>query len=233
MQVFIGYDAREQPAYDVATHTLYRKSGLEAIPLDEVRLRRSGVLTRTSVFKDSGQQIDIISRAPMSTDFAISRFLTPILCQRGYALFTDCDVVFLDDVRMVLASVDPKFAVSVVKHAYIPSSSVKMQGMVQTSYSRKNWSSVMLFNCDHPANARLSLVDVNTRTGRDLHAFYWLHDNEIGQLHPRWNWLVGEQVKPDSPAIAHFTLGGPWIPNWVAKPHDAIWTEAYRETTRN
>jgi hypothetical protein len=67
----------------------------------------------------------------------------------------------------------------------------------------------MLFNCDHPANRRLSLDDVNHRPGRDLHAFYWLHDDEIGELPGEYNWLVGLQPEPECPKIVHYTLGTP------------------------
>jgi hypothetical protein len=101
-----------------------------------------------------------------------------------------------------------------------------MDGQQQVAYARKNWSSVALWNCDHPANRRLSLVDVNERPGRDLHAFYWLHDDEIGELPARWNWLVGVQDKPEDPAIAHFTLGTPdMVPN---SPHADIWFNALK-----
>jgi hypothetical protein len=102
-----------------------------------------------------------------------------------------------------------------------------MGGMIQTAYERKNWSSVMLFNCDHPANRRLTIEDVNGRPGRDLHAFYWLHDSEIGELPPTWNWLVNVTPKPVAPKLAHFTNGGPWIPNWEPAPHDEIWLGAH------
>lgn len=137
-----------------------------------------------------GQLYDLPSNAPCSTEFAISRFLVPILCQQGWALFVDCDVVFLGDVAELFALADPSKAVMVVKHAPLVEVGTKMDGQAQVGYTRKNWSSVMLFNCDHPANRRLSLADVNERPGRDLHALYWLHDEEIGALPAAWNWLV-------------------------------------------
>src|ERR1041384_2173684 len=101
-----------------------------------------------------------------------------------------------------------------VQHADTPGTVQKMDGQVQTAYARKNWSSVMLFNCDHPANRRLSLVDVQERRGFDLHQFYWLNDAEIGALPAEWNWLIGEQERPANPKIAHFTLGGPFTRGW-------------------
>lgn len=226
MKVYIGYDHREAAAVKVACATLTRQSGLLAELLDAERLQAAGLLTRPTDMR--GSDYDLLSGAPASTRFAISRFLVPLLCQGGWALFTDCDVVFLRDPREMLASADPLKAVHVVKHRHDPVETDKMCGLVQTAYPRKNWSSVMLFNCSHPANRRLSLWDVNNRPGRDLHAFYWLSDDEIGDLDPAWNWLVGVQPKPAAPKIAHFTLGGPWFPQWAGAEHDDIWLEAAR-----
>lgn len=225
MRVFLGWDSREQDAYRVAERSLLTTSGLVAEPLVADRLRASGLLTRPVDFR--GQPYDLPSNAPCSTEFAVSRFLVPILCQSGPALFTDCDVVFLDDVRKLLAHFDQSKPVMVVKHDHIPGVG-KMVGMQQTAYVRKNWSSVMLFNCDHPANKRLTIHDVNNRPGRDLHAFYWLHDCEIGELPAEWNWLVGVQEKPKFPKVAHFTLGGPWLPGWQSAEHDDLWLNAFR-----
>lgn len=225
MKVYIGYDSNEIAAYHVACKTLNRSSLRTHItPLDADRLAASGLLRRP--VDRRGGLYDIPSNAPASTDFAISRFLVPYLAQTGWALFTDCDMVFMADVAELFALADPSKAVMVVKHENLPGTGTKMDGAAQLPYPRKNWSSVILWNCDHPANRRLSLQDVNERPGRDLHAFYWLHDSEIGELPPEWNWLVGIQPKPGSPKIAHFTQGGPWIPNWKPVEHDEIWTAA-------
>lgn len=225
MKVYIGYDQREVAAYHVACKTLNRTSpGASITPLDADRLAAFGLLRRP--VDRRGGLYDLPSNAPASTDFAVSRFLVPHLAQTGWALFTDCDVVFLADVAQLFALADPKFAVMVVKHLALPDEGTKMDGVPQVPYRRKNWSSVMLWNCDHPANRRLSVQDVNERPGRDLHAFYWLHDSEIGALPAEWNWLVNVQPKPLHPKIAHFTLGGPWLPNWSPADHDDIWTSA-------
>lgn len=224
MKVYLGWDAREQEAYRVAEKTLLSTSGCTPEPLNEERLAAVGLLRR-SVDRRGGLFYDLPSNAHASTEFAVSRFLVPILCQQGWALFADCDVVFLEDVRALMALADPSKAVQVVKHHH-QQDGVKMDGQPQVSYSRKNWSSVMLINCDHPANRRLTLQDVNERPGRDLHAFYWLHDDEIGSLPAQWNWLVGVQEKPADPCIAHFTLGGPWIPDREPQQHDDLWMSA-------
>jgi hypothetical protein len=101
--------------------------------------------------------------------------------------------------------------------------------MPQTQYPAKNWSSVMLFDCDHDANRRLTLWDVNHRPGRDLHRFYWLHESEVGTLHPRWNQLVGVQPEIKSEGIVHWTLGSCWLDGWQGGPHDAMWLKARDE----
>lgn len=224
MKVFIGWDDREPIACHVASASLYNTSELENEWLRIDRLRDVGLLNR--LVDKRGQGYDLISNAPVSTDFAISRFLTPILCQSGWALFTDCDVLFMRDVHELLDIADRRYAVMCVKHQHIPTETTKMDNQAQTFYARKNWSSVMLFNCDHPTNRRLTLHDVNTRKGLDLHQLYWCDDDEIGALPPEWNWLVNVQDKPANPAIAHYTLGGPWFHDWQPRPHDDLWLDA-------
>lgn len=222
MRVYIGWDDREQEAYRAAVNSLYRVSpNMEICTLDAESLAAYGLLRRPQDRR--GGIYDLPSNAPCSTDFAISRFLVPHLAQSGWHLFTDCDVIFLDDVAKIFEQADPTKAVMVVKHPPLAGNGTKMDGQAQLAYHRKNWSSVMIWNCDHPANRRLSLQDVNERPGRDLHAFYWLADSEIGELAPEWNWLVGVQERPVNPKIAHFTLGGPWLPDWPGAEHDDLW----------
>jgi hypothetical protein len=227
MRVLIGYDPAEAEAAKVAAKTLRQVTvgAIEPEFLCAPKLSDQGLLHRITD-KRGGNAYDLISNAPKSTEFAISRFLTPILCQTGYALFVDCDVVFEVDPRAMLTEVKAEHAVSVVKHDHRPTEQWKMVNQQQTTYPRKNWSSVMLFNCEHAANRRLSVRDVNERPGRDLHAFYWLHDDEIGELHPRWNWLVRVQPRPALPGIQHFTLGGPFTPGWHGVEHDDLWLAA-------
>lgn len=225
MRVYIGYDKREHKASEVAIKTLKETSKLAPELLDCTALAERGLLTRF-VDRRGSNLYDLASNAYASTDFAISRFLVPILCQSGWALFTDCDVVFLRDVHKLLDLADDSFAVQVVKHVYKPTSEVKMDNKPQVAYARKNWSSVMLFNCSHPANRRLTLHEINNRSGLYLHQFRWLHDSEIGDLPGRWNWLVNETPRPSNAAIAHFTLGGPWLQDWVPHDHDDIWLGA-------
>lgn len=226
MRIYIGYDKREQVAFDVAVKTA-RRFACDVQPLYEDRLRLSGILTRPTDRR--GQMWDFNSDAPQSTEFAIGRFTVPILAHSGWAMFADCDTLFLHSPIVLLPDLDPSKAVYCVKHKPFTVDSVgaplKMDQQVQTVYHRKLWSSVMIFNCDHPANRRLNLTMLNSWPGRDLHAFGWLNDDEIGELPPEANWLVGLQPKPETPIIAHFTLGTPNIPGRENTEHAALWFE--------
>lgn len=223
MKVYIGYDSREQAAFDVAVKTA-RSFGCEVVPVYEDRLRSNGMLTRP--LDRRGNMWDLNSSAPQSTEFAISRFFVPLLAHSGWCLAVDCDVVFLNDPHELLDFIDESKAVMVVKHEPFTVAGMKMDGQLQTVYDRKNWSSVVLWNVNHPANRRLSLLTLNQWPGRDLHGFRWLADSEIGSLPAEANWLVSVQKKPAVPIIAHFTLGGPWIDGWTPREYDEIWTEA-------
>jgi hypothetical protein len=227
VKIYIGFDSRAPVVHWVAARSLVNCSPkdyrAEPIVLTEMESRR--LLWRPHQLQ-GGQLVDLLSGAPMATEFAISRFLVPFLCRDGWALFTDHDVVFLGDVAELFALADPQFAIMVVKHEMPDTGPLKMGGQVQTRYARKNWSSVMLWNCSHPAHLRLSLGMVNQYPGDLLHQFCWLRDSEIGTLPPQWNWLVNVQQEPDNVKLAHFTLGGPWIAGWQPAPHDQIWSQA-------
>lgn len=226
MRIYIGHDSREQAAYDVAEKTA-ESFGCDVYPVYESRLRAAGILTRP--VDRRGQMWDFNSSAPQSTEFAVSRFGVLLLAHSGWALGVDCDVVFMRDPRLLRRYRDDSKAVMVVKHPPLPDTSTKMDGQAQTVYERKNWSSVVLWNCDHPANRRLNLQTLNQWPGRDLHGFRWLADSEIGELPKEANWLVGVQPKPELPIIAHFTLGVPAMPGHEHDEHSEIWLEANRK----
>ncbi len=188
-------------------------------------LRAKGLYTRPTSERDHGYWDDI-SEAPMSTGHAIARFLVPhLMFYEGWALFTDGDVLFRAGVDELTALADPTKAVLVVQHHYEPKVGRKMEGQKQTRYARKNWSSVILWNCGHPANRALDVALVNSVPGRDLHRFCWLSDDLIGALPERWNWLVGHSSPSIDPAIVHFTTG---LPNMPGYEHVAYSDEWYR-----
>lgn len=225
LRVIIGYDKREPISYEKAERSLRKHASVpvHVTKLDIVRLAEHGLLRRPTDRR--GVIYDLPSNAPASTDFAISRFLTPHLLHEGWGLFVDSDVIFMADVAELFALADPKFAVMVVKRSMPSSADSKMDGQAQMAYPRKNWSSLVLWQADHHANKRLSLIDVQERRGFDLHQFFWLHDSEIGELPAEWNVLVGVDPIPDKPKLLHWTLGTPELAD---KPVslDHIWHAA-------
>lgn len=214
--LFIGYDPRELDAFVVAKTSLHHHSpfnNVNAILLRDM-VKYGHYWRKTS--RENGKLFDHISKATMSTEFAITRFLTYRLAKTmgaDWALFMDCDVLVREDINVLFDLADDKYAVMCVKHPDgRAAEQTKMDGQEQLKYARKNWSSVMLINCNHPSNEGLTSQLINEVPGRDLHAFCWLKDEEIGELPSEWNHLVGvDQLNPDA-KIAHFTLGVPTMP---------------------
>lgn len=209
LKIFVGYDAREDIAYEVCRHSISKRSSIpvEIVPIKQSEVRKSGVYWR-----ERGQL--------ESTEFSFSRFLTPYLADyQGWAVFVDCDFLYLADIKEVMDLADDKYAAMCVKHDYSPKETTKMDGAVQTAYPRKNWSSMVLYNCGHPKNRVLTPDLVNSQTGAFLHRFQWLDDHEIGSIPFVWNFLEGHnEVLENDPATfpkaIHYTRGGPWFDSW-------------------
>lgn len=228
-KIFIGYDSREKLAYDVARRSILCRASnpkqVQVLPLEIDSDKITSILKRPIEWR--GNQLWCpISEAPMATEFAISRFCVPFLT-KGWALFVDCDIVCLDDIENLFKLADDQYAVMVVKHRHEDGGLVKMGDQSQTYYNRKNWSSVILWNCDHPANKKLTVELLNNLPGRDLHRFCWLKDEEIGELPVQWNYLIGVTQERCKIKLAHYTLGGPWIKDWKINDaqDDSIWLE--------
>lgn len=233
MKVYVGFDPRERTAYDVTRYSILSRAKnpkkVQVIPIELSNERISKILTRPIEKKD-GKLWCPISQAPMATEFAISRFCVPFLENSDWVLFCDSDMLCLDDIENLFALADDKYAVMVVKHNQNPTEKTKMDGQVQTSYSRKNWSSLILWNCSHPSNKKLTKDMLNSLPGRDLHAFKWLEDEEIGELPVEWNFLVRVSERTDKPLkMLHYTLGGPWFENWEKQDMDDLWIEEARK----
>jgi hypothetical protein len=217
--VFVGYDSREDIAWQVCRHSLLRHSDnqAEVFPLRQTALRELGLYTRPY---DIGA----------TTEFSLTRFLTPYLAARsGWVAFCDCDFLFASDIREVFRGLDPNKAVYCVQHDYTPAFRVKMDGKPQSIYPRKNWSSFMLFNCDHPDVRALTPQVVNTASPAYLHRFEWVRDDSaIGALDLDWNFLEGEYPAPDYvPKVIHFTNGGPWFSEWKDCDFADLWLQEY------
>jgi hypothetical protein len=202
IKVFIGYDPVESVAWHTMAASIYRQSS-RPVAIVPVNIRNlKGIFSRP---RDPKQ----------SNEFSFSRFLVPYLCNyEGMAIFFDCDQMLRTDIADIFSVLDEQLnkAVYVVKHTYEPRNDVKYLNTVQYKYPRKNWSSVVLWNCAHDKNRLITPNFVNTASGLDLHRFTWLDDNEIGELDVRWNWLVGEYDDPPSDVKnVHWTVGGPYF----------------------
>lgn len=225
INAYIGFDPRWPMAFAVTIRSLFEKSSI-AFPIHPIllpQLQGLNIYDRPMHVRD-GQLFDNISDAPMATEFAISRFFIPHLSgYKGWSLFCDSDFLFRTDVAELFALADDKYAVMCVKHEYEPLEDTKMDGQLQTLYKRKNWSSLMLINNAHPKNKVLEPQLLNKLPGRDLHAFNWLEDDEIGELSPRWNWLEGHSDKALDPHAVHFTRGTPDIKGYENAPFADEW----------
>ena len=220
-QVFVGYDTREDIAYQVCEYSIKRYNpSIKIVPLVQQELRQKKIYWR---------EIDKLA----STEFTFTRFLVPHLMNyKGWALFIDCDIVFLEDVSNLFSLTDDRYAVMCVKHEFKPKPGLKMDGQVQTIYPRKNWSSVVLWNCSHPSNEKISVDSVNNPNydGAFFHRFSWLKDEEIGELPCDWNWLVGWYKGGDgTPRAIHYTEGGPWFKNYRSCEFNQQWKECLQE----
>lgn len=229
LRIFVGFDADEMMACTIAVESLRRQSQ-SSVNINRIsRLSLTPNYLRPTERRDDGRLWDLISGAPMSTDHAIARFFVPWLCDyQGWALFVDGDVLCRRDISELFALADDRYAVMCVQHPPLLEEGLKKDGAIQTSYARKNWSSVMLLNCGHWANQKLTLDVVNTWAGRDLHAFSWLNREEIGWLPPEWNYLVGVNAPLPDPAIVHYTLGLPTLPQQADAPFAGEWWEIAR-----
>lgn len=202
LKIFIGYDEAESIAWHSLSQSIIEttKQPVSIIPLSLSSLE--GIYDR---------KLD----PRQSNAFSFTRFLTPYLSDyQGLSVYMDCDMMLRTDINEICSVIDadPGKAVYVVKHDYSPKSKIKYLGNQQYSYPRKNWSSVVLWNCSHPANQVVTPNFVNDSPPSVLHRFQWLKDEEIGDLDVRWNWLVGEyENTPCDVKNVHWTLGGPYF----------------------
>lgn len=198
INVFVGFDPRETVAFSVLSHSIHSRAS-EPVTVAPLMLSQlKGVFTRP--------------RDPLqSTDFSFTRFLTPYLAgYEGWALFMDCDMIMLDDIAKLWALRDDRYAVMCIKHEHHAKETTKFLNEPQTKYQKKNWSSVMLFNC--AKCTALTPEYVNTASGLELHQFKWLESEDlIGDLPKRWNHLVGVDEPNRDVSLVHHTLGGPYF----------------------
>lgn len=193
--VFIGYDPREAIAYHVCANSIIRQAS-EPVSLNPLSL---------NLLKGYEEK-----HTDGSNHFIYSRFLVPhLMGYKGWAIFMDGDMILRDDIAKLWALRDESKAVMVVQHDYKTRMTEKYLGAKNEDYPRKNWSSVILWNCGHPGNSVVTPEFVQSATGAQVHRFTWLTDDLIGELPKEWNWLDVEYEWNPSAKLVHYTLGTP------------------------
>jgi lipopolysaccharide biosynthesis glycosyltransferase len=166
-----------------------------------------------------------------SNTFIYSRFLVPyIMGYRGWAIFADGDMVCKEDIAKLWALRDDKYAVQVVQHEYKTKYKTKYLGNKNEDYPRKNWSSLILWNCEHSANRSLTPTNIAGLSGEFLHRFQWLHDGEVGELPLTWNWLVMEYPTHENAELLHYTIGTPCFKDYADCDMSSYWWRYYERS---
>ena len=216
IKIAVGYDERESVALHTFVQSLIEKTSqpfsvtpliLKALPnYDEKHLDGSNA-------------------------FIYSRFLTPFLFDfSGWAIFADGDMICLADIAELWDLRDDSKAVICVKHDYKTKAREKYLGNSNQDYPRKNWSSLVLWNCAHPANKILTPDFVQKQTGAFLHRFTWLTDDLIGELPLEWNWLVTEYPDNYSANLLHYTLGTPCFADYREGDMSEVWHSVHAKS---
>ena len=215
LNIFVGFDQKEAIAYHTFVQSIIEKS---SIPLSITPLAENNLDDYSEKHTDG------------TNKFTYSRFLVPYLMNfRGWAIFVDGDMVCLSDIKELKQFFDPNVAVSVVKHNYKTKSKIKYFGQKNEDYPRKNWSSVIIWNCEHQKNKILTPEFISKKEGSFLHRFSWLDEIEIGELPKTWNWLAIEYPEKDNLNLIHYTLGTPCFKEYSESSLSKYWKKSYKK----
>ena len=213
IRIVVGFDQEEAIAYHTFSQSLIDHS---TAPLQITPLAHNNL----PFFRERS--------ADASNKFVYSRFLTPFLMNfDGWAIFADGDMICRSDIAELWSLRDHSKAVMVAKHSYTTKFKRKYLGNKNENYPRKNWSSVILWNCGHAKNQIMKPELIATATGAFLHRFQWLDDSEIGELPLEWNWLASEYDDNSEAKLIHYTLGTPCFTEFQDASMSQFWHESY------
>jgi lipopolysaccharide biosynthesis glycosyltransferase len=207
--IFIGYDPREAVAYHTCANSIIRQASqpVAIVPL------------ALNLFNDY-----VETHTDGSNQFIYSRFLVPhLMGYTGHAIFMDGDMIVRGDIAELWEQRRGFYDVQVIKHNYKTRMTEKYLGAKNEDYPRKNWSSVILWNCNSDTNRRLTPEFVQRSTGAELHRFTWIEDNCIGELPKEWNWLPDEYGANPDAKLLHYTLGTPCFHEFATTPQGDEW----------
>lgn len=207
--IFVGYDPREAIAYHTCVNSIIRHS---SVPVAIVPVA-------LNLFRDYNE-----THTDGSNHFIYTRFLVPhLMGWQGWAIFIDGDMIVRGDIAELWNLRAMTCDVMVVKHDYKTKRKEKYLGSPNEDYPRKNWSSVILWNCSSYPNRKLTPEFVQNSTGSYLHRFSWLDDSRIGELPPEWNWLPDEYGANPDAKLLHYTLGTPCFHEFADTPQSEEW----------
>ena len=211
--IVVGFDQRESVAYHTFVQSVIEKS---TIPTRFMPLNIGSLTNYKETHKDG------------SNDFIYSRFLVPYLMNfNGWAIYADGDMVCLEDIKKLWDLRDDKFAVQVVKHDYKTKIKTKYWGNKNEDYPRKNWSSLILWNCNHQSHKILTPKFIQQKTGAFLNRFSWIKDEEIGEVEKEWNWLAMEYEEKNDINLIHYTIGTPCFEEYQNKSLSSYWKNSF------
>ena len=213
INIVVGFDQRESVAYHTFCQSVIENSSalVSFIPL---------AINSLKIYKETHKD--------QSNDFIYSRFLTPYLNSfEGWAIFADGDMICHADIKELWDLRDESKALLVVKHDYQTKANIKYLGNKNENYPRKNWSSVILWNCSHPKHKILTPEFIQNQTGKYLHRFSWLDDDEIGEIPREWNWLAIEYPENKDAKLIHYTLGTPCFKEYEKTDMSDIWYKTF------
>jgi len=216
LKIFVGFDEKEAVVFHTCVQSIIEKC---KVPVSIHPLNLQMFHNYQETHSDG------------SNNFIYSRFLVPYLNNfHGKALFLDGDMIVNHNLNELFDQFDEKYAVQVVKHDYKTKFPVKYLGHKNDDYPKKNWSSVILFNCSHPKNRILTPKLIERATGSYLHRFSWLEDKEVGEISKDWNYLVLEYPETQRAKIFHYTVGAPCFEDFNYGEEAKIWNKIYNKS---
>ena len=216
LKIFVGFDEKEAVVFHTCVQSIIEKC---KVPVSIHPLNLQMFHNYKETHSDG------------SNNFIYSRFLVPYLNNfQGKALFLDGDMIVNHNLNDLFDQFDKKYAVQVVKHDYKTKFPVKYLGHKNDDYPKKNWSSVILFNCSHPKNKILTPKLIERAKGSYLHRFSWLEDKEVGEISKDWNYLVLEYPETQKAKIFHYTVGAPCFEDFNYGEEAKIWNEIYNKS---
>ena len=213
IDLVVGFDQKEAVAYHTFVQSVVENA---SIPVRFMPLDIKSLKGYSETHTDG------------SNEFIYSRFLVPHLMNfKGWAIYVDGDMICVEDIKKLWDLRDKKYAVQVVQHDYKTKVTKKYWGNKNENYPRKNWSSVVIWNCEHEKHKILSPKFIQNQTGSFLHRFNWLNDDEIGNIDKKWNWLAMEYEEEKDINLIHYTIGTPCFKEYRNEAFSSYWKKSF------